>query len=52
MKATWVFSPGYICAIFKKKKQVSKFLTKDWEGNGQGTDESIAGKKNGSCGAK
>ena len=50
MKATQVFSPGYICAAFKN--QVSNFLTKDWEGRGGREDETIAGKKSGSLRAK
>lgn len=50
MKATWEFSPRYICGAFKK--QVSNFLTKDWQGSGGGEDETIAGKKSSSSRAK
>lgn len=48
MKAIWAFSPGYLCAAFKK--QVSNFV--DWEGSGGREEESTAGQKGGSCRAK
>lgn len=54
-KATWVFSPGSICAIKNKNKnknRLATFLTKDWQGSGGRANESIAGKKSGSCRAK
>lgn len=52
-KATWVFSPGSVqLKKNKNKNRLAIFLTKDWQGSGGRANESIAGKKSGSCRAK